>query len=103
MPGIKTYGSIAVVEVLTTGEIAIESISITPESCELSGAWLISEIEVEVLDQILAGRLLLPIGDRSKVVEMLNKFLEREVSIEEFVDEGSVGCAKRPDRLRRLC
>jgi hypothetical protein len=87
MPGIKTYGSIAVVEVLTTGEIAIESISITPESCELSGAWLISEIEVEVLDQILAGRLLLPIGDRSKVVEMLNKFLEREVSIEEFVDE----------------
>ena len=46
MPGFKTYGSIAVVEVLTTGEIAIESISITTESCELSGAWLISELSL---------------------------------------------------------
>lgn len=87
MPGIKTYGSVAVVEVLSTGEIAIEAISMTQQSCELSGAWIISDIEVDALDRILADRLLILIGDRSMAVKKLTRFLDREVNVQDFIDE----------------
>ena len=90
MSGIRTYGSVAIAEVLATGEIAIEAISITPESCELSGAWIVSEGEEEVLHQILADRLLIPIGDRSKTVAKLTKFLGQEVNIQDFIDEARI-------------
>jgi hypothetical protein len=87
MSGIRTYGSVAVAEVLATGEVAIEAISITPESCELSGAWIISEGEGEVLQQILTDRLLIPIGDSSMTVTKLPEFLSQEVNIQDFIDE----------------
>ena len=90
MPGIRTYGSVAIAEVLATGEVALEAISITPESCELSGAWIISEGEEEVLQQILADRLLIPIGDRSMAVAKLTKFLGQEVNIQDFIDEARI-------------
>ena len=77
----------AVVEVLTTGEIAIEAISMTPDSCELSGAWIISELQVEVVHQILEDRLLIPIGERLLDIEDFAHLLKREVSIQEFLDE----------------
>jgi hypothetical protein len=81
---------LAIVEVLASGEIAIEAISITPESCELSGAWIILEGEEEALQQILADRLLIPIGDRSTTVAKLIKFLDQEVIIQDFIDEARV-------------
>ena len=90
MSGIRTYGSVAIAEVLATGEVAIEAISITPESCELSGAWIISEGEEEVLQQILADRLLIPIGDRAMTVAKLTKFLGQEVNIQDFIDEARI-------------
>ena len=90
MSGIRTYGSVAIAEVLATGEVAIEAISITPESCELSGAWIISEVEDEVLQQILTDRLLIPIGDRSIAVAKLTKFLGQEVNIQDFIDEARI-------------
>jgi hypothetical protein len=90
MLGIRNYGSVAIAEVLATGEIAIEAISITPESCELSGAWIISEGEEEALQRILANRLLIPIGDRSTTVAKLIKFLDQEVIIQDFIDEARV-------------
>lgn len=90
MSRIRTYGSVAIAEVLATGEIAIEAISITTESCELSGAWIISEGEEEVLHQIMADRLLIPIGDRSMVVAKLSKFLDQEVNIQDFMDEARI-------------
>ena len=87
MSGIRTYGSVAIAEVLATGEVAIEAISITSESCELSGAWIISEVEDEVLQQILTDRLLIPIGDSSMTVTKLTEFLSQEVNIQDFIDE----------------
>jgi hypothetical protein len=90
MSGIRTYGSVAVAEVLATGDVAIEAISITPESCELSGAWIISEGEDQFLQQILTDRLLIPIGDRSIAVAKLTKFLGQEVNIQDFIDEARI-------------
>lgn len=77
----------AIMQVLPTGEIAIEAISMTPDSCELSGAWFISELQAGHVDQILKDRLLIPIGARSMSVENLAHFFKQEVSIQEFIDE----------------
>ena len=90
MSGIRTYGSVAIAEVFATGEIAIEAISITPDSCELSGAWIISEGGEDVLYQILAERLLISIGDSSMTVSKLSKFLDQVVNIQDFIDEARI-------------
>lgn len=82
-----SYGSVAVVDVLATGEFAIEVISVTPDACELSGAWIISESQVDVAEQILEDRLLIRLGEKSLSDKRLTRFLEHEVSIQEFIDE----------------
>lgn len=87
MSRIMTYGSVAVVEVLATGEIAIEAISVTQDACELSGAWIISDSQVGIADQILEDRLLILVGERSLQAKKLTRFLDNEVSIQEFIDE----------------
>jgi hypothetical protein len=87
MSGTKFYGSLAVVEFLDTGEVAIEAISFTSESCELSGAWIVSEKKTEELVQILAGRLLLQIGNRSQLAAELTGLRQLEVTVQDFIDE----------------
>lgn len=82
-----SYGSLAVVEVQTQGEVAIETVSVTPDTCDLSGAWLIPMGQLTEISQIIDGRLLLIIGSRTKAEEMLANNLGSEVTIQEFVIE----------------
>jgi hypothetical protein len=58
----NAYVSIAVVDPSLQEKIAIEVISITPDSCDLSGAWLLNSNEVETFHQIAEGRALILVG-----------------------------------------
>ena len=61
----NAYVSIAVVDPTLPEKIAIEVISITPDSCDLSGAWLLNSKEIETFHQIAEGRGLILIGEGS--------------------------------------
>ena len=82
-----SYASIAIVEFLSAEKIAVEVVSITPEMCELSGAWLVERNNLDQLTQIVTGRLLIFIGDKSKQESNVVLQTTSEVNLQEFIDE----------------
>jgi len=82
-----SYRSLAVVEVQSQGEVAIETLSVTPDTCDLSGAWLIPIDRLKEVSQIIDGRLLLIIGDRTNAEEIFANNLSLEVTIHDFIEE----------------
>ena len=82
-----TYASVAIVEFLDKGRTAVEVVSVTPETCELSGAWLVEGNNLDQLTQIVAGRLLIFIGDKSKQESNVVLQTTSEVNLQEFIDE----------------
>jgi hypothetical protein len=82
-----TYASIAVIDHVKPDKIAIEVISVTPDVCELSGAWLLEKNQIETFNQIVEGRLILVIGEASKLAQVTSKFIEKEVKLEDFLNE----------------
>lgn len=82
-----TYASIAVIDHVMPDKIAIEVISVTPDVCELSGAWLLEKNQIETFNQIVEGRLVLVIGEASGLTEVVSKFTDKEVRLEDFLNE----------------
>ena len=82
-----SYTSIAIVEFLPSEIIAIEVISVTPETCELSGAWLIEPNNLAKLNQIIDGRLVIFMGDKSKLTSYVATYPVSEVDLQDFIDE----------------
>ena len=82
-----TYASVAIVEFLDAERIAVEVISITPETCELSGAWLVEGNNLDQLNQIVAGRLLIFVGDKSLQENYVALQAASVVNLQEFIDE----------------
>jgi|LauGreDrversion4_2_1035121.scaffolds.fasta_scaffold04485_7 hypothetical protein len=82
-----SYVSIAIVEFLPENSIIVETISITPDSCDLSGAWKIEESDYSVLNQIIEGRLVMIIGNRDLAKGYLGTNKITEVDVQDFLFE----------------
>jgi hypothetical protein len=83
----SSYVSIALVEFLPENSIIVETISITPDSCDLSGAWKIKGSDYSVLNQIIEGRLVMIIGNRDLAQGYLGINKITEVDVHDFVVE----------------
>jgi hypothetical protein len=66
------YASIAVVEIHPGGKVTIESISVSKGECVLSGAWEFSTDEKQNISNVISGKLIIALGDTSKVSELLS-------------------------------
>jgi hypothetical protein len=60
------YASIAVVEVHPDDSVTIESISVTEGDCVLSGAWDFKISENKSINNVLSGKMIIPIGEPKK-------------------------------------
>lgn len=65
------YASIAVVELHPKEIVTIESVSVTRGECILSGAWEFSTSEKENISNVVSGKLVIALGNESKVRELL--------------------------------
>ena len=83
----SSYVSIAIVEFLPENSIIVETVSITPDSCDLSGAWKIEESDYSVLNQIIEGRLVIIIGNRDLAQGYLDTNQIAEIDIQDFLVE----------------
>ena len=61
------YASIAVVEVHPDDSVTIESISVTEGECVLSGAWDFKISENESINNVLSGKMIIPIGEKKNL------------------------------------
>ncbi len=79
------YVSIAVVDHISIEKVAIESISITDESCDLSGAWLVDSKDSELLSNILSGKLIIQLGSSESSNAKVN--FQDQIFIQDFLDD----------------
>jgi len=71
MPLKNYYASIAIVELHSNEKVTIESISVTKGECVLSGAWDFSTSKKEDISNVISGKLIIALGNESKVRELL--------------------------------
>jgi hypothetical protein len=64
------YASIAVVEVHPDDSVTIESISVTEGECVLSGAWDFNISENENINNVLSGKMIIPVGEKEKLEKL---------------------------------
>ena len=81
------YASIAVIDYLDSEKIAIEVVAVTPDLCELTGAWLFKKDEIETLKQIIEGRLILKIKKGNDLDKILSNYKNCEIEIADFLFE----------------
>jgi hypothetical protein len=81
------YATIAIFELHETGIVTIESISVAKGECVLSGAWEFSLDEKQVISNVISGKLIIPLGDSSKIRNLLPdvdlKFVETKTFLQE--------------------
>ena len=83
----QQYASIAIVKSISEDATAVEVISVTPDSCDLAGAWILENSEHEKLMQILVDRLIIKMQLTELVSKRIGLYQEYEVKIEDFITE----------------
>lgn len=68
------YASIAVVEIHSNSTVTIESISVTSGECVLSGAWKFKISDTENIQNVLSGKLIIPLGEIDGVKKLIQDF-----------------------------
>ena len=63
MSATTSFASIAIVDCSNLNSIAVETISVTAETCDLSGAWVLTNEKSNQLEKLISGRLVIVIGD----------------------------------------
>ena len=61
------YVSVAVVEIHPGEKVTIESISVSKGECVLSGAWDFSTSDTLNIDNVVSGKLIIPLGDETAI------------------------------------
>jgi len=82
------YASIAIVDCSGVDLIAIETISVTAETCDLSGAWVLKNENANQLGELISGRLVLVIGD----METFKKYAGSDfmlITLQSFLNQAS--------------
>jgi hypothetical protein len=81
------YASIAVVEIHPGEKVTIESISVLKGECVLSGAWEFSTNEKQNISNVISGKLIIALGDESKVQDLLSNPELRYLEAKPFLQE----------------
>ena len=91
------YVSLAVVDFVSEKKIAIETMSITQDTCDLTGAWLLEVDDREIILNILTGKLILGVSDVDRLAKIDSLLNNRTVSISDFLSDAKaeVGIATK--------
>jgi hypothetical protein len=65
------YASIAVVEIHADSTVTIESVSVTSGECVLSGAWEFQISDSENIQNVLSGKLIIPLGNLEAIKKLV--------------------------------
>jgi hypothetical protein len=79
------YVSLAVVDSVSDKRFAIETISISADSCDLSGAWLLESKDRDAIKNIMTGKIILNLGNEISLKSIDQNATLRTVSLEDFL------------------
>ena len=81
------YASVAVVEIHPGEKVTIESISVSKGECVLSGAWDFSTSDTLNIDNVVSGKLIIPLGDETAIKKLLAESNLKYLSAKPFLQE----------------
>ena len=81
------YASVAVVEIHPGEKVTIESISVSKGECVLSGAWDFSTSDKLNIDNVVSGKLIIPLGDETAIKKLLAESNVKYLSAKPFLQE----------------
>jgi hypothetical protein len=81
------YASVAVVEIHPGEKVTIESISVSKGECVLSGAWDFSTSDILNIDNVVSGKLIIPLGDETAIKKLLAESNLKYLSAKPFLQE----------------
>jgi hypothetical protein len=81
------YASIAVVDLHPNGTVTIDSIAVTKGECVLSGAWEFSNEDKEDISNVVSGKLIIALGDETKVRRLLENLDLKYINAKPFLTE----------------
>jgi len=81
------YASVAILESLSEGKIAIQTLFVQQESCELTGAWIFNDSDIEDIRQLLDHYLVITIGTVKIPKQIAENISPSEVNIQDFINE----------------
>jgi len=84
------YAGICIIDGSQRDVITMETISVTPESCDLAGAWNLPSHDMKTLKEIAIGKLILFLGDEVVKRKILSDLSENEVSIQDFLSDAQI-------------
>lgn len=85
-----SHASIVVVELVSEDTVAIEAISITLESCDLSGAWQVNLDDTSTLDLLLNDKLIICVNGESESLAVLKNYQEKFITINSLIEDAKV-------------
>ena len=82
-----SFASIVVVGLVSKDKVAIEAISVTLDSCDLSGAWLIDVGDTVTIESLLNGKLVLFLNQESESVTNFKKYKEKIIVVQDLISD----------------
>ena len=83
----RNYASLVLIDQLKSKKIALWTVSVTTDSAELTGAWVVEKNDSQTLEQIISGRLILQLSEAWQVDESLAGHSNSIVELSDFIRE----------------
>lgn len=81
------YASLVVVGLVADDKVAIEAISVTVESCDLSGAWLVNLEDSAMIDSLLSEKIIIFLNQESETHGSFKKYSEMVIDINTLIED----------------
>jgi len=88
------YASIAVVEIHPDDMVTIESVSVTAGECVLSGAWDFKQSDIANIENVLSGKLIIPLGDINSIAKLVPGSQSTFIEIAPFLEDAKKAAAE---------
>jgi hypothetical protein len=82
---LPSFASILVVGLVSKDLVAIEAISVTADSCELSGAWLVNVVDTFTIESLCSEKIIIFLNKESETLSIFEKYKEKFIAIKDLI------------------
>jgi len=83
----NTYSTLAILQFIPSGKIAVAAISVTADDSVISGAWVLPVEESDKISLVLSNRRILRINSSQPELDLITSLHLKEIKFEDFFAE----------------
>jgi hypothetical protein len=87
---LPSFASVLVVGLVSKDLVAIEAISVTADSCDLSGAWLVNTLDTSIIENLFSEKIIIFLNKESENLSIFKKYEKKFITIEDLIIDARV-------------